>query len=124
MVIARAGTAGLVLRITPVSDPMPRVLERAAIAEDADRHGRRSESPVPSDVLGPPSGLLLVGWIDDDLVGCGGWRWVSAGLAELKRLYVVRDVRRRGVATAILKAVEASAVAAGAQRLRADCGTG
>jgi GNAT superfamily N-acetyltransferase len=66
----------------------------------------------------------LVGWIDDDPVGCGGWRWVSAGLAELKRLYVVRAARRRGVATAIVEAVEASAVAAGAQRLRADCGTG
>ena len=121
---AGAGTAGLMLRITAMSDPVARALEQTAIAEYAARYGKTSESPLPGHALSPPSGLLLVGWIDGDPVGCGGWRWVSAGVAELRRLYVVRDARRHGVATAILDAVEASAAAAGARLLRADCGTG
>jgi GNAT superfamily N-acetyltransferase len=121
---AGGGTARLMLRITAMSDPVARALEQTAIAEYAVRYGKTNETPLPGHALSPPFGQLLVGWIDGDPVGCGGWRWASAGVAELRRLYVVRGARRHGVATSILDAVEAAATAAGARLLRADCGTG
>jgi GNAT superfamily N-acetyltransferase len=56
-----------------------------------------------------PSGLFLVARLDGDLVGGVGLRAVSdrdTHVAEIKRLWVRPDLRRQGVAAALMNAVE------------------
>ena len=56
-------------------------------------------------------------------VGCGGLRFLEPGVAEIKRMYVDPATRGTGVATAILRAIEARAYQAGVRRLVLETGT-
>jgi ribosomal protein S18 acetylase RimI-like enzyme len=74
----------------------------------------------PSDDLVPPDGLLLVAFDAEEPIGCGGVRFLADGVAELTRVHVVAAERRRGVAAAIVRELEARAVAAGRTVVRLD----
>ncbi|HYE96206.1 MAG TPA: GNAT family N-acetyltransferase [Rubricoccaceae bacterium] len=68
-------------------------------------------------------GVFLVARLDGMPVGCGGVRWLDAEMAEVKRMYVAPEARGRGVAQAILAALEAAARARGLRVLRLETGT-
>ena len=75
----------------------------------------------PSD-LGPPGGAFLVGYAGDAPVCCGGVKRLSGSACELKRMYVVPEARRRGVARALLHALEEAARDLGFRIARMDTG--
>ncbi|EEP74768.1 GCN5 N-acetyltransferase [Micromonospora sp. ATCC 39149] len=56
-------------------------------------------------------------------IGCGGLRMLASGVAEIKRMYVAPAHRGTGVATAILRDLEARAYDAGIRRLVLETGT-
>lgn len=56
-------------------------------------------------------------------LGCGGLRTLDPGSVEVKRMYVTPEARGTGVATAILRALEAKAAERGAVRLFVETGT-
>ena len=78
----------------------------------------------------PPRGLYLIAY--DALgvpVASGGWRSQDEngegnqdGDAELKRMYVVEDMRGRGIARRVLAALEDDARAAGRRRMVLETG--
>lgn len=113
---------GLVLRPTDLDDPVALRLTEEVQQEYVTRYGGRDEMTVDrSDVL-PPRGLFLVAELDGEPVGCGGWRVHAPGTVELKRMYVVPSARRRGVAAALLAALERTAAAAGHTRVLLNSG--
>jgi len=77
-------------------------------------------SAEPSD-FAPPRGTFVVAYEHDRPVACGGLKTVGAGVAEVKRMYVVPEARRRGVGRALLAALEAEARSMGFARVRLDC---
>lgn len=71
-----------------------------------------------SDDLAPPTGIFLVGRYHGVPAGCAGLRF-GAGFAELRRMFVVPDVRGTGGGATLLAAAEQ--VAAGhADTIRLD----
>ncbi|MFJ7149597.1 GNAT family N-acetyltransferase [Streptomyces sp. NPDC100445] len=84
----------------------------------------------PAD-FDPPRGLYLIAYDEHDRpVATGGWRSQDRneegnedGDAELKRMYVVEDMRGRGLARRILADLEADARAAGRLRMVLETGT-
>jgi GNAT superfamily N-acetyltransferase len=74
------------------------------------------------DDLGPPGGTFLVGYADGRPVCCGGVKRLPDGSCELKRMYVVPDARRQGVARALLHALEDAARELGFSVARMDTG--
>ena len=94
----------------------------AALDEDlAERY------PNPEDNFtdfGPAEGegALLVARLDGAAVGCGGLRLRGPDVAEVKRMFVRPEARGRGVARAVLAAVEAMARELGARRLVLETG--
>ncbi|MOA13199.1 putative N-acetyltransferase YsnE [compost metagenome] len=48
----------------------------------------------------------VVAYLDEIPVGCGAIKQYEDGVAELKRMYVKEDYRRKGVASAVLKELE------------------
>ena len=50
---------------------------------------------------------VVVAYVNNEAVGCGAIKEYSADAVELKRMYVQPDKRGQGVATEILKALEA-----------------
>ena len=108
----RDGTAA-VLRPLPYDDPVAHYLVEQVQQEYVARYGGRDAAVVePAEFL-PPRGLFLVAEIDGEAAGCGAWRALPAGMAEIKRVYVEPSFRRRGLAQVIVSELEVEAARAG-----------
>jgi len=105
--------------IHPDEEPA-RSLLAAMEAELAEMYG--GCGVVERGDLWLPRGSFLVGFEDDRPVAGGGFRWMRDGTAEIKRMYVVPDARSRGIARALLVAVEDAARSAGYARVALDTG--
>ncbi|TYB38075.1 GNAT family N-acetyltransferase [Micromonospora sp. AP08] len=113
------------IRVRRFDAPESQALIRAALADLGARYGGSGDdTPVDAAEFEPPAGTFLVAYLDGQPVGCGGWR--SHGddgeTAELKRMYTAPAVRGRGVARAVLAAVEHSARTQGRKRIILECG--
>ena len=95
--------------------------EISAIYDGQDLDGPDMPKAGPSE-LGPPDGAFLIGWEDARPVCCGGVKRLPDGACEIKRMFVVPGARGRGVARALLHALEARAQALGYTVLRLDTG--
>lgn len=73
-------------------------------------------------VLNPPAGRFLVGYEDGQPVCCGGIKRLGPSECEFKRMYVVPSARRRGIARALLAALEDRARELGYRTARLDTG--
>jgi putative acetyltransferase len=98
-------------------------LRGAQRAELDARYGNEDHEPGTA----PSSGDVPVFVVARDpaggAVGCGGLRFLRPGLAEIKRMYVEPAHRGTGVATVILRELEARAHEAGVRRLVCETGT-
>jgi GNAT superfamily N-acetyltransferase len=73
--------------------------------------------------MGPPHGRFLVGFdAGGRAVCCGGVKRLGDGVGEIKRMYVVPEARGRGVARALLGALEDAARGLGYGVVRLDTG--
>jgi GNAT superfamily N-acetyltransferase len=83
----------------------------------------RLDNPALSPTeLRPPGGAYLVGFEGDEAIAGGGLRRLSEGAAEIKRMYVRPAARSRGVARALLVALEDAARSLGYAVVRLDTG--
>ncbi|MFI7576425.1 GNAT family N-acetyltransferase [Micromonospora sp. NPDC049497] len=113
------------IRVQRFDAPESQALVRAALADLGARYGGGGdETPVDAADFEPPAGTFLVALIEGRPVGCGGWRshGEEGDIAELKRMYVTPEARGRGVARAVLAAVERSARERGRKRIVLECG--
>jgi GNAT superfamily N-acetyltransferase len=72
--------------------------------------------------LSPPSGAFIVGYLDGVAVCCGGVKRLNDERCEIKKMYVVPELRGRGVARALLRELEAIARRLGYPIARLDTG--
>jgi ribosomal protein S18 acetylase RimI-like enzyme len=68
----------------------------------------------------PPGGCLLLARRDSETVGLVGLKPLAPGIAEIKRLYVVREVRGLGIGRTLTERAIAEARAKGYERVRLD----
>ena len=73
--------------------------------------------------FGPPDGVFLVGYREGEPVCGGGLKRLPDGACEIKRMYVVPQARRSGVARALLAALEEAARGLGYRIARLDTGS-
>lgn len=123
-----AGVAWTVEAVDP-NGPVGGLLIREYYADIAARYWGRPVTDAeleqvlvdePSDDLVPPTGLLLAASYDGEVGGCGGFRVLSPGVAELTRVFLRPALRGRGGSVALLTAIERAAVAAGLTTARLD----
>jgi len=78
---------------------------------------------LDADEVADGRGAFFVAYVHDAPIGCGAIRLLDAQTAEIKRMYVDRAVRGRGIARRVLAALEAEARALGATRAVLETGT-
>lgn len=88
----------------------------AAYQELVDRYGPEGRSQVR------PGARFLTAAVDGLAVGCGAVQPAGPGLGEVKRMYVVPAYRGRGIARALLGALEELARSLGHDTLRLTTG--
>ena len=113
------------MRIEPVRLDDPAVLEliEQIQGEYVIRYGGPDEAPIDVAEFLPPEGLFLVATVDGKPAGCGGWRALGDGRAEIKRMFTGTAYRNRGVARAVLAELERTAAAAGIDQVVLETGT-
>lgn len=98
---------------------------RALVAElDAElwqRYGALQATFVPHNRI-EALDTVMVAADGDHPVGCGCFKPFDAERVELKRVYVARDARGRGIAAQLLAALEAWAAELGAARMILETG--
>jgi GNAT superfamily N-acetyltransferase len=96
--------------------------EMSALYDELDIDAPDMPKAGPSE-LGPPGGTFLVGFdAGDRPVCCGGLKRLSDETCEIKRMYVIPQVRGRGVGRMLLAALEHAAVELGYSVIRLDTG--
>jgi putative acetyltransferase len=66
-------------------------------------------APGPTNAPTSPRGVYLVAYLNGDPVACGALRPLDAHTAEVRRMFVRCSHRRRGLASAVLQALEQAA---------------
>jgi GNAT superfamily N-acetyltransferase len=100
-------------------------LVAAMVAEMVPLYGNIDVPEAPSATaqdMGPPGGSFLVGYEDGTPICGGGVKRLPDGACEIKRMYVLPEARGRGVAKALLTALEDEARALGYAIARLDTG--
>jgi GNAT superfamily N-acetyltransferase len=115
----------LTFRPARADEPPGHDLLEAMITELEPLYGRidvpGAPTASPAD-LAPPGGAFLLGRRDGEAIACGGVKRLDARTCEIKRMYVAPAARGRGVARALLTALEDEARRLGYEVARLDTG--
>jgi GNAT superfamily N-acetyltransferase len=124
------GTSTLQIEPARLADRDASALVAEVQAEYTLLYGGPDDSLSADEALEPPAGAFFVGYVDGVAVAMGGWRRRSDVAAfgrhesaEIKRMFVVPHARRRGHARAMLRHLEQTARAAGADLMVLETGT-
>jgi GNAT superfamily N-acetyltransferase len=104
-------------------DPLAEPLLNELAVEYADRYGGTRERILtwlrgyPADEFAAPDGALLIGLSAAQPVTGGAFRRFDSETAELKRVWTDHRFRRRGLARALLAALESEITARGYRRV-------
>jgi putative acetyltransferase len=88
----------------------------------ADRPGSIHSVRADPEAMEAPAGAFVVVLAGDRAVGCGGFKRLDSDTCEVKRMYLLPEVRGLGLSGRLLAALEERAVAAGYARVRLDTG--
>jgi GNAT superfamily N-acetyltransferase len=116
------GVSDLELREEPYDGPIAQQLIDAVQQEYVVRYGAPDTTPVEPNEFAPPGGRFVVGYLDTQAVAMGGVRRIDTGTVEIKRMYVVPQVRGRGLSRVVLAHLESLARDVGASRILLETG--
>ncbi len=113
------------IRSEALDEPVVRSLVLALNAELAQRYPEEGANHFRLDPeeVGPGRGAFLVAYVDGKPVGCGAVRINEPGVGEIKRMFVIPEFRGRGVAGAVLSALQDHARDLGAHKLVLETGS-
>jgi putative acetyltransferase len=114
-----ASSSDLIVRLVGPDSPDFADLVEAFVVELEERYPGlgEDESPAAQDLI-----AAAVAYCGDIAVGCGALRELEPGVGEIKRMFVLLEARRLGVARRVLEALETQARALGYSAVRLGTG--
>jgi len=83
------------------------------------QHFNKELNSLPGDYA-PPEGCLLLAYAGNQVVGCVGLRKISKGICEMKRMYVRKKYRGKGIGRKLANKINKEARRIGYERMRLD----
>jgi len=114
----------LLLEEISIAAPRGQALIAEVQQEYVRRYGGRDRTPVDPDEFTGPHGTFLMASVSGTVIGCAGLRRQRDGVAEVKRMYVRPEHRRRGHARGMLTALENWAREHGYRQIVLETGIG
>lgn len=107
-----------VTQVRPYDHPHSLRLVRALFDDQVKRYGYADPAEADPAYYTPPSGLFLVGYLEDAPVACGGYRTFDqrTHTVEIKKMYTLPHLRGHRLGERILTELEHHATLHGAQR--------
>lgn len=106
--------------LTDVSFDDPKIGELLAKWNGELGFPPKGGSTVATCDFASPDGAFLLASFDGIPIGFGGVRRITSTIGEVKRLFVRKESRGRGIGRALLSALEQRAIALGFEELRLD----
>jgi GNAT superfamily N-acetyltransferase len=119
----------LVIRRTSYDHPDVAALVDRVQEFYVERYGSRDDDPTDPADFESAAGAFFVGYLADEPVAMGAWRVVgedrlgTSSTAEIKRMYVVPERQRQGLARTMLIHLETTATQAGVEALILSTGS-
>ena len=111
------------LRADPQGDVAQRLLsEAAAEARKLYPEAFLPGAPWPTNLPSGPRDVYVVAHLDGEPVACGALREIDDVTAEVRRIYVLRGHRRKGVGHSVLACLVGEGRRLGYERLRLETG--
>lgn len=85
-------------------------------------HAQGHPSLWPTNPPSAPRGAYFLGWIGQTVVASGALRPIDERAVELRRMYVQRDHRKKGIARSMVERLEREARALGYEWIRLETG--
>jgi GNAT superfamily N-acetyltransferase len=100
------------------------VLLQAFYEEQIGRYGFAESIDLAPAEYAPPNGIFVVLYDCDRPVGCGGCRWYDrrTATAEIKKTYLLPEMRGRGAGSRLLRWLEDQAIGWGAEQILLETG--
>ncbi len=118
-----ADSAELILTADDPVGAVARQLIDRLCTELSARYGAPPSPFSPAEAAAPRT-IFLVARLGGIPVACGALRRIDDTVAEIKRMYVAPEGRRRGLARRILRELEHRAVGFGYRTIRLETGVG
>jgi GNAT superfamily N-acetyltransferase len=120
--LLRASMVGLEVEDPATADARWCIEQYFAELNERFEHGFDPSRSISADAheLVPPAGLLLIARLRGRPVGCGALKFHDRAPAELKRMWVARDMRGLGLGRRMLRELERLAQEAGARVVRLE----
>jgi len=112
----------VLVEVVDIDTDEARLLESQQISEMQERYGGSGPSRLDPSDFDAPFGCFLLARVDGLAVGCGGFRKLDTATAEIKRMYVDSDFRRRGIGRRILRDLQNKAKDAGYREVWLETG--
>lgn len=106
----------------PASAALVHAMEAEIEATYADTPGSIHSVGAGPEVMSPPAGAFLVVYHGERPVGCGGLKRLDERTCEIKRMYILPELRGRGLSGRLLSALEEQARELGYAVARLDTG--
>jgi GNAT superfamily N-acetyltransferase len=113
----------VIKEVDPQGEDALALLREAAIeARELYPEFHQPGDPWPTNPATPARGIYLVAYVDNDPVACGALRPLEECVTEVRRMFVVKVARRKGLGRAILRALEVTAARFGYEFMRLETG--
>jgi D-alanyl-D-alanine carboxypeptidase/GNAT superfamily N-acetyltransferase len=117
-----APRSDLIIHAVGLDHPDAQALRREHAEDMRHRYGGGDMKPLRAAEFAPPAGGFLVAYAGPTPVGCGGFRPLTAEVAEVKSVRVSAGHRRLGVGRRLMAAIESAARNAGYRELWLETG--
>ncbi|MEP7126005.1 MAG: GNAT family N-acetyltransferase [Byssovorax sp.] len=112
------------IAVESIASPDARALIALLDADISERYPNPDDNffELSPEEVAPENGAFVIARANGRAIGCGAVRRIDATTAEIKRMYVAREARGRGVSRRILAALEDEARRIGVTRLVLETG--